>query len=206
MVTEDSSDNPLLRVEKATLSGPRVRLEPLEAERHRAGLEAAIADGDLSSLWITTVPRPDQMDMLFDDAEAGFSAGQELAFATVDIEAGRIAGSTRFMAIEPDHRRVEIGATFLAASYQRTHVNTEAKLLMLTYAFDTWNVNRVELLTDRLNERSRAAIVRIGAQPEGILHAHKVMPDGRIRDSAIYSITRPEWPGVQAALADRLDL
>lgn len=204
MSTEDSSDNPLPAVEKVTLSGHRVRLEPLDAERHRAGLEAAIADGDLSSLWVTTVPRPDQMDLLFGGAEDGFAAGQELAFATVDIEAERIVGSTRFMAIEPSHRRVEIGATFLAASYQRTHVNTEAKLLMLTHAFETWNVNRVELQTDGLNERSRAAILRIGAQPEGILRAHKVMPDGRIRDSALYSITRPEWPSVQAALVDRL--
>jgi N-acetyltransferase len=204
MGTEDSADNPLLAIEKVPLSGPRVRLEPLDAERHRAGLEAAIADGDLSSLWVTTVPRPDQMDLLFGGAEVGFAAGEELAFATVDAESGRILGSTRFMAIEPGHRRVEIGATFLAASSQRTHVNTEAKLLMLAHAFDTWKVNRVELLTDQLNERSRAAIVRIGAKPEGILRAHKVMPDGRIRDSAIYSITRPEWPGVQAALADRL--
>jgi RimJ/RimL family protein N-acetyltransferase len=193
-----------MRVEKVTLCGPRVRLEPLDAERHQAGLEAAIADGDLSSLWVTTVPRPDQMDELFAGVEAGFAAGGELAFATVDAETERVAGSTRFMAIDPVHRRVEIGSTFLAASYQRTHVNTEAKLLMLAHAFDVWNVNRVELLTDKLNERSRAAIVRIGAQPEGILRAHKAMPDGRIRDSAIYSIVRPEWPGVQAALTDRL--
>ena len=187
-----------------TLCGRRVRLEPLDAERHRAGLEAAIADGDLSSLWVTTVPRPDQMDELFAAVEAATAAGTELAFATVDAETERVAGSTRFMAIDPIHRRVEIGSTFLAASYQRTHVNTEAKLLMLTHAFDVWDVNRVELLTDKLNERSRAAIVRIGAQPEGILRAHKAMPDGRIRDSAIYSIVRPEWPGVQAALTDRL--
>lgn len=204
MTMESLADNPLLAWEKVTLCGRRVRLEPLDAERHREGLEAAVADGDLSALWVTTVPRPDQMDELFAGAEAAFAAGVELAFATIDAETGRIAGSTRFMAIEPIHRRVEIGSTFLAASYQRTHVNTEAKLLMLGHAFGVWNVNRVELLTDKLNERSRAAIVRIGAQPEGILRAHKVMPDGRVRDSAIYSITRPEWPGVQAALTDRL--
>jgi N-acetyltransferase len=204
MTAENRLDNPLLAVEKMTLHGRRVRLEPLDAERHRAGLEAAIADGDLSALWVTTVPRPDQMDELFAGAEAAFEAGLELAFATIDAETGRIAGSTRFMAIEPAHRRVEIGSTFLAASYQRTHVNTEAKLLMLGHAFDVWDVNRVELLTDKLNERSRAAIVRVGAQPEGVLRAHRVMPDGRIRDSAIYSVTRPEWPGVQAALVDRL--
>jgi RimJ/RimL family protein N-acetyltransferase len=204
MPAENRPGNPLPAVEKVTLCGRRVRLEPLDSERHRAGLEAAIADGDLSALWVTTVPRPDQMDELFGAAEAAFAAGVELAFATVDAETGRIAGSTRFMAIELGHRRVEIGSTFLAASYQRTHVNSEAKLLMLEHAFDAWDVNRVKLLTDKLNERSRAAIVRIGGQPEGILRAHKVMPDGRIRDSAIYSITRPEWPGVQAALTDRL--
>jgi RimJ/RimL family protein N-acetyltransferase len=204
MPVNASHGDPALMVEKVTLRGPRVRLEPLDAERHRAGLEAAIADGDLSALWVTTVPRPDQMDELFAGAEAAFAAGLELPFATVDDQAGRILGSTRFMAIEPAHRRVEIGSTFLAASSQRTHVNSEAKLLMLTHAFETWKVNRVELLTDKLNERSRAAIVRVGAQPEGILRAHRVMPDGRIRDSAIYSITKPGWPGVQAALADRL--
>jgi N-acetyltransferase len=203
-MSAESTRNPLLALEKVTLRGPRVRLEPLDAERHRAGLEAAIADGDLSSLWVTTVPRPDQMDELFAAAAAAFAAGVELPFATVDAEADRIVGSTRFMAIEPTHRRVEIGSTFLAASCQRTHVNTEAKLLMLTHAFDTWKVNRVELLTDKLNERSRAAIARIGGRPEGTLRAHRVMPDGRIRDSAIYSITQPEWPGVQAALTDRL--
>jgi len=204
MATDASPGEPAVAVEKVTLSGHGIRLEPLDSERHRAGLEAAIADGDLSALWVTTVPRPDQMDEFFTAAEAAFAAGRELAFATVDAEADRIVGSTRFMAIEPAHRRVEIGSTFLAASSQRTHVNSEAKLLMLTHAFDAWEVNRVELLTDKLNERSRAAIARIGAQPEGILRAHRVMPDGRIRDSAIYSITRPEWPGMQAALAGRL--
>ena len=204
MSTENSADNPLLALERVTLRGHGVLLEPLDAERHREGLEAAIADGDLPALWVTTVPRPDQMDEFFARAASAFAAGRELAFATVDARTGTIAGSTRFMNIGPVERRVEIGFTFIAAGYQRTHVNTEAKLLMLAHAFDVWNVNRVELLTDKLNERSRAAIVRIGAREEGILRAHKVMPDGRIRDSAIHSIVRPEWPSVQAALADRL--
>ena len=204
MGPENSADNPLLTIEKVTLSGPRVRLEPLDAERHRAGLEAAIADGDLSSLWVTTVPRPDQMDLLFGGAEDGFAAGRELAFATVDIERERIVGSTRFMAIEPappaggDRRHLPRRER---PADPRQHRGQAADADPRLRA---WKVNRVELLTDALNERSRAAIVRIGARPEGILRAHKVMPDGRIRDSAIYSITRPEWPGVQAALADRL--
>ncbi len=204
MTAESAPDNPLLALEKATLEGHGVRLEPLDAERHRDGLEAAIADGDLAALWVTSVPRPEQMDEFFDRAATAFAAGRELAFATVDTETGTIAGATRFMNIEAVHRRVEIGFTFLAASYQRTHVNTAAKLAMLEHAFDGWGVNRVELLTDALNERSRAAILRVGAQPEGILRAHMVMPDGRVRDTAIHSISRPEWPGVQAALSDRL--
>jgi RimJ/RimL family protein N-acetyltransferase len=191
-------------MQKVTLRGPRVQLEPLDADRHRAGLAAAIADGDLPALWVTTVPGPERLDEFFASAAAAFAAGRELVFATVDAETGRVAGSTRFMAIEPAHRRVEIGSTFLAAGYQRTHVNSEAKLLMLEHAFDVWGVNRVELLTDVLNDRSRAAIARLGASQEGVLRAHRVMPDGRIRDSAIYSIARPEWPGVQAALRDRL--
>ncbi len=204
MTVAASPDPPPFAVAKVTLNGRGVRLEPLDAERHRDGLEAAIADGDLSALWVTTVPRPDQMDEFFQCAETAFAAGRELAFATVDEETETIAGSTRFMNVEAVHRRVEIGFTFLAASYQRTHVNTAAKLLMLEHAFDAWQVNRVELLTDALNERSRAAIVRIGARPEGILRAHMVMPDGRVRDSAVHSISRPEWPGVQADLTARL--
>jgi len=202
--TDHSPGRQPFTVEKVTLRGERVRLEPLDADRHRAGLEAAIADGDLAALWVTTVPGPERLERFLAAAEAAFAAGHELAFATLDAASGRVLGSTRFMAIEAAHRRVEIGSTFLAASCQRTHVNSEAKLLMLAHAFDAWGVNRVELLTDVLNERSRAAIVRIGASQEGVLRAHKLMPDGRIRDSAIYSITRPEWPGVQAALRDRL--
>jgi RimJ/RimL family protein N-acetyltransferase len=204
MTAERSPAKQSFAVEKVTLCGRRVRLEPLEADRHRTGLAAAIADGDLPALWVTTVPGPERLDEFFAAAAAACAAGRELAFATVDAKTGTIVGSTRFMAIEPTHRRVEIGSTFLAASYQRTHVNSEAKLLMLEHAFDAWGVNRVELLTDMLNERSRAAIARLGATQEGALRAHKLMPDGRIRDSAIYSITRPEWPGVQAALVDRL--
>lgn len=204
MAPGDSPADPPFAIEETTLRGPCVRLEPLDASRHRVGLEAAIADGDLPALWVTTVPRPEQLDEFFDAAATAFAAGRELAFATVDAKTGEVAGSTRFMAIEPSQRRVEIGFTFLAASYQRTRVNSEAKLLMLEHAFDVWRVNRVELLTDVLNERSRAAIARLGATQEGALRSHKIMPDGRIRDSAIYSILRPEWPRVQAALRDRL--
>src|ERR1700710_3291831 len=127
MATDASPGEPAVAVEKGPLSARGIPREPLDSERHRAGLEAAIADGDLSALWVTTVPRPDQMDEFFTAAEAAFAAGRELAFATVDAGADRIVGSTRFMAIEPAHRRVEIGSTFLAARSQRTPGSTEAK-------------------------------------------------------------------------------
>lgn len=189
-----------MRIEKCTLEGARVRLEPLDIARHREGLAAAIEDGALWELPVTTVPYPQELPAFFKAAETAFAAGRELAFATIDLASGRIVGSTRFRNIEAAHRRVEIGFTFIAASWQRSHINTEAKYLMLRHAFEHWPCNRVELLTDVLNTKSRAAIQRIGAQQEGILRQHMVMRGGRIRDSVIFSITRPEWPGVKQQL------
>ena len=132
------------------------------------------------------------------------AAGTELAFATIDRATGEVVGSTRFRNIAAAERRVEIGFTFIARSWQRTHVNTEAKYLMLRHAFDTWRVNRVELVTDVLNAASRAAIARIGAREEGVLRAHMIMPGGRVRDSVISSIIAPEWPRVRDALQQRI--
>ena len=192
-------------VEKVTLSGFGVRLEPLDEDSHFDRLADAIADGELWRIPVTTVPRPDELGAFFADAAEAFEAGHELAFATIDEESGRIAGSTRFRKIDVPNRRAEIGFTFLAASFQRTRVNTAAKLLMMRHAFEVWRVNRVEYLTDVLNEKSRNAIERIGARPEGVLRSHMVMRDGRIRDSAIYSVTAEEWPEVQTGLETRLD-
>lgn len=181
------------------LEGRSVRLEPL-AMAHAAGLAGAVADGALWELPVTLVPRPDEIDQFIADAEAEHQRGEGLAFATIDRASGTVAGSTRFMKANVPHRRVEIGFTFLGASHQRTALNTEAKYLMLTHAFETLGMNRVELLTDRLNTRSRRAILRLGAQKEGVLRSHMVMRDGRIRDSVVYSITRAEWPEVKANL------
>jgi RimJ/RimL family protein N-acetyltransferase/uncharacterized protein YndB with AHSA1/START domain len=150
------------------------------------------------------VPHPSELDGFFADADAAFLAGRELAFATVDKASGLVAGSTRFRNMEAAHKRVEIGFTFLGKSWQRTHINTEAKFLMLRHAFETLQLNRVELLTDVLNTDSRNAIARIGAQEEGILRRHMVMRAGRVRDSAISSITREDWPAVKAALETKL--
>lgn len=192
-----------LQVRRLTLESPRVRLEPLH-ERHLPGLAEAIEDGQLWQLGVTNIPRPEQLPDFLAAAEAACAAGRELAFATLDRHSGRVVGSTRFRNIEAAHRRVEIGSTFIARSWQRTHVNSEAKLLMLAHAFEHWQVNRVELLTDRLNQASRDAIARLGAREEGLLRSHMLMRDGRIRDSLIFSIVAAEWPAVRAGLQARL--
>jgi N-acetyltransferase len=186
------------------LTGERVRLELLDEAAHSAGLADSIHDGELWKIPVTLVPHPDDLGGFFADAAAGYAAGELLPFAVIDLPSGRIAGATRFLDMRLDHRRAEIGFTFYGAGFQRTYVNTEVKLLMLEYAFETLALNRVALLTDELNKRSRAAIERLGARPEGILRSHMVMPDGRIRDSALYSIVRGEWPGVRDDLQARL--
>jgi RimJ/RimL family protein N-acetyltransferase len=194
-----------MNVEKIELRGPRVLLQPL-SEAHLPGLASAIEDGALWEIPVTIVPHPSDLPGFLRDAEAQHAVGRELAFATVDLASGAVVGSTRFRNIEAAQRRVEIGFTFIAASWQRTHVNSEAKYLMLRHAFEQWRVNRVELVTDALNTKSRAAIARIGAQEEGILRAHMIMRGGRVRDSVIFSITAPEWPAVKAVLEAKLGI
>jgi RimJ/RimL family protein N-acetyltransferase len=190
-----------MNVERVVLEGARVRLEPLVLG-HLPGLAAAIHEGELWLIPVTFVPHPDELPAFFADAEAAMLARRELAFATLDGD--RIVGSTRFRCIESVHRRVEIGFTFLSPSSQRTHVNTEAKYLMLRHAFEVWRCNRVELLTDIRNDKSRSAISRLGAQQEGILRSHMVMRDGHIRDSVMYSLVSPDWPEAKRILEARL--
>jgi RimJ/RimL family protein N-acetyltransferase len=193
-----------MQIDKTPLEGENVRLEPLD-RRHIEALGSAITDGELWKIPVTFVPHPNDLGQFVADAESAFRAGRELAFATVDKQSNRVVGSTRFMNIEATHRRLEIGFTFLAASRQRTHVNTEAKLLMLRHAFEHWRCNRVELITDVLNSKSRSAIARIGAQQEAILRQHMVMRDGRVRDSVLFAIIRPDWPATKAALQKKLE-
>jgi RimJ/RimL family protein N-acetyltransferase len=190
-------------LEKVALQGGHVRLEPL-APHHREGLARAILDGELWKLPVTIVPHPDDLSAFFDAAESAWEAGRELAFATFDRQSGNIVGSTRFRCLEWAHKRVEIGFTFIARSWQRTYVNTEAKYLMLRQAFEVLHLNRVELLTDVLNSASRAAIARLGAQQEGVMRSHMVMRDGRIRDSVLFSVLTSEWPAVKRGLEQKL--
>jgi N-acetyltransferase len=193
-----------LKIEKVTLSGSRVRLEPL-SNFHMDKLASVITDGNLNESPITFVPHPENLQKFIDVAESGFHSKEVLAFATVDIASGQLAGSTRFRDINLHHMRAQIGATFIAQSWQRTYINTEAKYLMLRFAFEYWRLNRIELFTDVLNSKSRNAIVRIGGKEEGIMRNHMVMRDGRVRDSILYSIINSEWPELRLYLESKLD-
>jgi N-acetyltransferase len=186
-----------------TLEGRLVRLEPL-SPLHEEGLAEAIRDGDLWTLFVTLVPHPDELDRFLLEARRAYDTGDGLAFATIDRASDQVVGSTRFMRASMGNRRVEIGYTFLGQSWQGTGINLEAKLLMLTHAFEVLELNRVELLTDFLNQKSRRAILGLGAREEGVLRSHMIMRDGRVRDSVVYSVVKSEWPGVRQHLSSRL--
>jgi len=187
------------RLEPVTLEGSIVRLEPLSLD-HVRGLADVALD---PAIWRWTIARPTTEAELRTwalNAIAGRETGAELPFATIDRASGRPIGSSRYMNIVLEHRRVEIGWTWVGTEFQRTGANREAKLLMLDHAFDTLGCRRVEFKTDALNEKSRTALLGIGATFEGIFRNHMVMPDGRMRDSAYYSVIDTEWPAVRAAL------
>jgi RimJ/RimL family protein N-acetyltransferase len=185
------------------LEGRTVRLEPL-AHPHHAGLCEIGLDPDLWELIPYRVTTPDEMAAYIQTALDAQKAGTALPFATVHAASGQVIGSTRFMNIDVPNRRVEIGATWLGAPWRRTAVNTEAKYLMLRHAFETLGCIRVELKTDVLNQRSRNAILRIGAKEEGILRQHVVTWSGRLRDSVYFSILDSEWPRVKQDLEQKL--
>jgi RimJ/RimL family protein N-acetyltransferase len=153
-----------------------------------------------------TVPLQSATDVqhFVDEALRARDAGTALPFATVLQATGQIVGSTRYLNVEPSHRRVEIGATFIGTAWQRTAVNTEAKYLMLWHAFERLACHRVEFKTDSLNEPSRRAILRLGATEEGTLRSHMLVAGGRLRDTVYFSIIRPEWPTIKASLEAKL--
>lgn len=192
-----------MQLEPTTLEGKLVRLEPLSIE-HRAELCDAISDGELWNLHVTLVPHPNDIDDFFNYAQKEYESGFGLPFVTIDKSTNKVAGSTRFMKADTTHKRIEIGYTFLGKSWQKTRINTEAKYLMLSHAFEVLQINRLELITDYLNNASRQAILRLGAKEEGILRNHMVMRDGRVRDSVLYSIIDSEWLGIKRHLAYKL--
>ncbi|KUZ82865.1 GCN5 family acetyltransferase [Burkholderia ubonensis] len=189
--------------EQPTLTGEHVELQPLDAS-HAQALLAAAADGQLWNLRVTVVPGPDTIDAYLATALQGRAEGTVMPFAIVERATGRIVGSTRFWKIDRKNRKLEIGHTWLGESVQRSRVNTEAKWLLLTYAFETLRCVRVQFTTDELNEKSRAAILRLGAKQEGIVRHERIMPDGRKRNSVRFSIIDDEWPDVKARLRERL--
>jgi RimJ/RimL family protein N-acetyltransferase len=193
-----------------TLRGSIVELRPLR-EDHAPALVAAAADGRLWDMKLTVVPDAATIDAYIARALAGRAAGTVMPFVIVrrdaddtDASAARLVGSTRFWKIDRANRKLEIGHTWLSASAQRSAVNTEAKYLLLCHAFDVMHCVRVQFTTDELNEKSRAAILRIGAKQEGIVRHERIMPDGRKRNSVRFSIIDDEWPAVKAMLEAKL--
>jgi RimJ/RimL family protein N-acetyltransferase len=191
-------------VTPVTLTGRRVRMEPL-AERHLDEL-ARVAMDDAVWRWTIAKPIDDAgLRAWFDQAMANAAATIEVPFATIDQASDKAIGSSRFMTIAPEHRRLEIGWTWVGTAFQRTGANREAKLLQLTHAFETLGAERVEFKTHARNVASRTALLGIGATFEGVLRHHTIMPDGSNRDSAFYGVIAPEWPGVKARLQQLLD-
>jgi RimJ/RimL family protein N-acetyltransferase len=185
------------------LTGPRILLRPLLAS-DAAALVAAAADGELWNLPFTVVPSAETVDVYIGNALAGQAAGTVMPFATVLRETGQVIGSTRFWKIDRVNRKLEIGSTWIAASWQKSFANTEAKYLMLRHGFEAMTCVRVQFTTDEINAKSRAAILRLGAKQEGIVRHERIMPDGRKRNSVRFSIVDDEWPAVKEQLEARL--
>lgn len=200
-----ASPNPvrLVRLEPVVLQGRHVRLVPMTLD-HVPALWEAASDPELWRLTVSRMDGEGDMRRYVQAALDGQARGTALPFVTLDAAGERVIGSTRFGSIEAAHRRVEIGWTWIAAPWQRTAVNTEAKYLMLRHAFEALGCIRVELKTDVLNQRSRRAILRIGAREEGILRKHAITDAGRIRDTVYFGIVDDDWPLVKARLESML--
>jgi RimJ/RimL family protein N-acetyltransferase len=190
--------------ESLVLEGAHVRLEPL-APRHVADLAEAGADPEVWRWMPVAAPSGEsEMAAIVDALRARAAAGAQFPFAQVDVATGRAVGATSYLDIALEEGRIEIGWTWIGRPWWRTAINSEAKLLLLSHAFDTLGLNRVALKTDIRNERSQAAIERIGGVREGVLRAHMIRPDGSLRDTVYFSILAPEWPRVRARLSARL--
>ncbi|MGL6246326.1 GNAT family N-acetyltransferase [Pseudomonas sp.] len=186
-----------------TLDGQRITLRALQTGDADALVNAA-RDGELWNLTVTVVPSPTTVDSYLKKAIDGRDAGTVLPFVIVLKATGEVIGSTRFWKIDRLNRKLEIGSSWISACWQKTFVNTEAKYLMLRYAFDVLDCVRVQFTTDENNQKSRNAILRLGAQQEGIVRHERIMPDGRKRNSVRFSIIDEEWPLVRENLEKKL--
>lgn len=182
-----------------TLEGQKVDLIPLE-KSHRDDLLRAAADGELWNTWYTSVPSEKTIDTYLETAFQEQSNGNSLPFVVVNKEDGKIIGTTRYCNAEPEHRRLEIGYTWYAKSFQRTGVNTECKYLLLRHAFESLDTIAVEFRTNWFNYRSRNAILRLGAKQDGVLRSHRIDQQGLLRDTVVFSIVQPEWKTVKKSL------
>ncbi|GAA1309319.1 GNAT family protein [Pseudonocardia xinjiangensis] len=186
---------------RPTMSGEHVRLEPLTAE-HAGGLYKAGSDPAVWT-WLA-VRQPDDIGGMRKLVDNILADGTRLAWAQVDAATGEVAGTTSFYQIDANHRILSIGHTWIGKPWQRTPLNSESKLLMLRHAFEELSANRVSLETDIRNEASQRSNERLGAQREGVLRAHRIRPDGTLRDTVVYSVIAEEWPGVRESLVARL--
>ena len=189
-----------ITVTPVTLDGERVRLEPLSLGLHRRGLVEVMLEPRLWRWTLANIRTPADLDRYLETALEEQREERSLPFTIIDKVSGRVAGSTRFGNIEPAHRRAEIGWTTVGIPFQRTHVNTEAKYLLLRHAFETWGCNRVELKTNALNSKSRNAMLRIGCKEEGTLRKHAISDLGVPRNTVYFSILDTEWPRVKSRL------
>jgi N-acetyltransferase len=190
-------------LEPVQLSGPYARLAPLSHD-HLDGLTEAVKDGELWKLWYTSVPRPEEMRKEIDRRLGLLAAGSMLPFTVFDAE-GKIAGMSTYMNVDVANRRVEIGSTWYARRVQRSALNTQCKLLLLTHAFEKLDCIAVEFRTHFFNHQSRRGIERLGAKLDGILRSHQIAANGTLRDTVVYSIIAAEWPTVRAHLTYQLN-
>jgi RimJ/RimL family protein N-acetyltransferase len=193
----------MITLSPVQLEGNGVRLEPLEP-RHEPELIAAVGDGRLWELWYTVVPEPERMTKYIADAQAGFQAGHMLPWAVRELGSGKVIGTTRYHDVVAAIDRVEIGYTWYAKSWQRSHVNSACKLLLFSHAFETLGCAVVGLRTDNFNLRSQRAIEALGAKRDGVIRHHQARRDGTARDSVMYSVLAHEWRDVKRHLVARL--
>ena len=186
------------------LHGDTVSLVPMGMVHNDALIEAA-SDGKLWELWYTGVPFPNTVNEYIAFASREYEADRALAFVVIENASGQIIGSTRYLNAKPDHRRLEIGNTWYSARFQRTRVNTECKLLLLTHAFERLQAIAVEFRTHWHNHESRNAVSRLGAKQDGVLRNHQIGADGIYRDTVVFSIIEGEWPAVKKALGFKLE-
>jgi N-acetyltransferase len=192
-----------MKIAPVTLEGYGMRLEPLSPD-HGEALQAAVSDGRLWELWFTRVPEPQAVAGYIADALAGQKAGHMLPWAVRELGTGTVIGSTRYHDIIPEIDRVEIGYTFYAKHWQRTHVNTVCKLLLFEHAFDALGCRVVGLRTDNFNFTSQRAVERLGAKKDGVIRHYGARRDGSVRDTVIYSVLAQEWPDVRRHLELKL--